>query len=104
MTGYLTSDGQTASRPAIRSGLVSRGRLRRRAAGIAAGKQTATEKSAFQRPIAVHAATAKDGRFAGGIKPRHDLAVVAEYARVEVGLETAQRLAGQDVEFHGDQG
>src|SRR5260370_24018494 len=74
--------------------------LRRRAPGIAPGKQAAAEEGAFQRTIAVHAAAAEAGRFAGGIKPRHDLAVAAEYARVEVGLEPAQRLAGQDIEFH----
>src|SRR5437868_7405928 len=82
---------------------LSGGRLRRRAAGISAGKQAAAEKSAFQRTVAVHAAAAKTGRFAGGVKPRHDLAVAAEHARVEVGLESAQRLAGHDIEFHRNQ-
>src|SRR5947208_15476578 len=82
---------------------LSGGRLRRRAAGIAAGKQAAAEKSAFQRTVAVHAAAAKTGRFAGGVKPRHDLAVAAEQALVEVGLESAQRLSGHDMEFHRNQ-
>src|SRR5258708_10674827 len=60
-------------------------------------------RSALQRAIAVHAATAKTGGFAGGVKPRHDPAVAAEHAGVEVGFEAAQRLAGQDAEFHRDQ-
>src|SRR5216684_6240011 len=78
-------------------------RLRRGAAGIAAGEQAAAEKSTFQRTVAVHAAAAETGGFAGGVKPGHDLAVAAEHAGVEVGLETAQRLAGQDVELDRDQ-
>ena len=78
-------------------------RLRRGAACIAAGEQAAAEKRAFQRTIAVHAAAAETGRFAGGVEPRHDVAVAAEHAGVEVGLEAAQRLAGQDVELDRDQ-
>jgi len=81
-----------AGRPSVlfqNRGFSSR-RFRRCAPGIAAGKQAAAEEGAFERPIAVHAA-AEAGRFAGGVKPRHDLAVTAEHARVEVGLEPAQR-------------
>src|SRR5260370_17258222 len=70
---------------------------------MAPGKQSAAEEGAFQRAIAVHAAAAEAGGFAGRVKPRHDLAVAAEHAGVEVGLEAAQRLAGQDVEFYGNQ-
>src|SRR5579863_10406460 len=79
-------------------------RLRRRAPGIAAREQAAAEERAFQRAIAVHAAAAEAGRLARGIEPRHDLAVLAEDARIEIGLETAERLAGQDIELHRDQG
>src|SRR5258708_23557348 len=71
----------------------SGGRFRRRAAGNAAGKQAATEKGALPRTLAVHAAAAKTGRLAGGLKPRHDLAVAAAHARVEVGLPAADRVA-----------
>ncbi len=52
----------------------------------------------------MHAAAAKTGRLAGGVKPRHDPAVAAEHPRIEIGLEPAQRLAGQDVELHRNQG
>src|ERR1043166_2626611 len=81
----------------------SRHRLRRRAPRAASRKQAATEKRAFQRAVAVHAAAAETGGFAGGVKAGDDLALLAEYARIEVGLETAQRFAGQDVEFDGNQ-
>src|SRR5450631_3411243 len=82
----------------------SRHRLRRRPPGISPREQAAAEKSAFQRTVAVHAAAAEAGRFAGGVKSRHDLAVLAEHAGVEIGLEATQCLAGQDVEFYRDQG
>src|SRR5665213_475783 len=84
--------------------LVSGDRLRRRAPGIAPGKQAAAEECSLQRAIAVDAAAAEAGRFARGVKPPDDLAVLAEHAGVEVGLEPAQRLAGHDVELHRDQG
>src|SRR5882724_1724817 len=80
-----------------------RHRFRRRASGVAAGEQAAAEKCALKRAVAVHAAAAEAGGFADGIEPRYDLAVAAEYPRREVGLETAQSLAGQDVEAHRDQ-
>src|ERR1700732_2959879 len=84
-------------------GLMSSARLRRRAPRAAAREQAAAEKSPLQRAVTVHAAAAKAGRFADGVKPRHDLAVPAEYAGIKIGLETAERLAGQDIEFHRDQ-
>src|SRR5438270_441187 len=68
------------------------------------GKQAAAEKRAFQRAVTVHAAAAKASGFADGIEPGHDLAIAAEHARLQVGLKTAQRLAGHDVEFYRDQG
>src|SRR3984957_16651293 len=78
-------------------------RLRRGAPGVAAREQATAEKSPFQRAITVHAAAAKAGGFTGGGKSRHDLAVAAEQARFEIGLEAAQRLAGQDIELHRNQ-
>src|SRR5450759_1206065 len=45
-----------------------RHRLGRGASGIASGKQAAAEEGAFQRAIAMHAATAEAGCFAGGVK------------------------------------
>src|SRR5205814_4001302 len=64
---------------------------------------TPAEESALQRAIAVHAAAAETGGFTGRVKSPDDLAIAAEHAAVQIGLETAQRLAGQDVEFHRDQ-
>src|SRR3954464_3562576 len=78
-------------------------RLRRRASGISPREQASSEEGAFQRTVAVHAAAAEAGGFTCGIKSPDDLAVVAEHARVEVGLETTQRLARQDVELDRDQ-
>ena len=57
----------------------------------------------FQRAVAVHAAAAKTGGFADGVEPRDDLAILAEHAGIEIGLKTAERLAGEDVEFYRDQ-
>jgi len=51
----------------------------------------------------VHAAAAKTGGFAGGVQPLDDLAVIAEHAGVEVGLEARRAFSGQDVELHRDQ-
>src|SRR5215216_6768086 len=53
------------------------GCLRRGAPRIAARKQTAAEKRPFQRAIAVHAAAAESGGFAGRVKSLDDLAVLA---------------------------
>src|SRR5438128_6793444 len=64
-------------------------RLRRRPSGISARKQTPAEKRAFQRAIAVHAAAAEAGGFAGRIESLNDLSVIAEHARGEIGFETA---------------
>src|SRR3984885_232324 len=77
--------------------------LGRRAARVAAREQATAKKCPFQRAIAVHAAAAETGGFAGRIEPAHDLAVLAEHARIEIGLKTAQRLAGQNVELHRNQ-
>src|SRR5277367_547402 len=80
-----------------------RERLRRRAPRRSAGEQAAAEERAFQRAIAVHAAAAKAGDLADRIEAGDDGAAGAEDARVEISLEAAERLAGQDVEAHGDQ-
>ena len=68
-----------------------------------AREQAAAEERAFQRTVAVHAAAAEAGGFAGRVESPDDLAVIAEHAGVEIGLEAAQRLAGQDVELDRDQ-
>src|SRR5690242_14491815 len=81
----------------------SRHRLRRRASRIPSRKQAAAQKRSLQRTVAVHAATAKTGGFACRIESPDDLAVLAEHARIQIGLEATQRLAGQDVEFDRNQ-
>jgi hypothetical protein len=42
--------------------------------------------------------------FPSGIQPRHRLTVGSEHAAVEVGLQSAQRLARENVETDRDQG
>jgi len=74
-----------------------------RAAGLAAGEDAAAEERAFERAVAMHAAAAKTAGFADGVEPPDDLAILAEYAGIEIGLKTAERLAGEDVEPHSDQ-
>jgi hypothetical protein len=52
---------------------------------------------------AVHAAP-QPCDFPSGIQPRHRLTVGSEHAAVEVGLQSAQRLARENVETDRDQG
>src|SRR3954452_21489748 len=61
---------------ACRAVCLSRHRLRRRASRIPARKQAAAEKRAFQRAVAVHAAAAETGGFAGGVEAGDDLAIM----------------------------
>jgi hypothetical protein len=51
----------------------------------------------------VHAAAAESRNLSGGVKPLHRLTVGAQHAAVEIGLQAAQRLAGQDVEANRNQ-
>ena len=53
--------------------------------------------------IAMHAAAAETGDFAHRIEALDRLAIGAQHAAVEIGLQAAQRLAGQDVEPDRDQ-
>src|SRR5882757_6599779 len=93
--GYLAR--RCAARHCVIAPIPASGRrLRRGPPGVAAGEQAAAEEGAFQRAIAVHAAAAEASGFAGSVESGNDLAIVAEHARVQIGLEAAQRLAGQD--------
>src|SRR5205085_2217208 len=67
--------------------VVSRHRASRRSAGAAAGEDAAAEEGAFQRRIAMHAAAAETGGLANGIEPRYRLAIGAQHAAVEIGLQ-----------------
>lgn len=51
----------------------------------------------------MHAAAAEAGGLADRVEPGNDLSFLAEHARVEIGLEAAQRLAGEDIELDRDQ-
>src|ERR1700754_1547763 len=101
----LLAQSEAARHCANSSGglMESSDRLRRRAPRVASRKQTPAEERPFQGAIAVHAAAAETGGFARRIEALDDFAVGAEHARVEIGLKAAQRLAGQDVQLHGDQ-
>src|SRR5690606_5348469 len=71
---------------------------RRGAPRLPSGEQAATEEGALERPVAVHAATAEAAGLAGGEQPGDRLAGGVQRAPVEVGLDAAQRLAGQHVQ------
>ena len=66
-------------------------------------KMQPPRKVPFQRRVAVHAAAAESCDLAGRVKPRHRLAVGAQHAAVEIGLQAAERLAGQNIEPNGNQ-
>ena len=51
----------------------------------------------------MHAAAAEARCFADRVEAGNDAALAAEHARVEIGLEAAERLAGEDVELDRDQ-
>jgi hypothetical protein len=67
------------------------------------GEQAAAEERALQRPVSVHAAAAEAGDLARGIEAGKGLARCLEHARGQVRLQTAERLAGEDVQADGDQ-
>ena len=76
---------------------------RRGSARDAAGKDAAAEEGAFERAIAVHPAAAKATHLARRIKTAKRRAARHEDATVEIGLETAERLARQDPEADRDE-
>ena len=47
----------------------------------------------------MHAAAAEAGDLAGGVEAVERLLVDAEHLRSEVGVQTAERLAGEDVQL-----
>ena len=70
---------------------------------IPARKDAAAEKRALERVVAVVAAAAEAGDFARRVEAGDRLARRVEHLAVEIGVQAAERLAGQDVEPHGDQ-
>src|SRR3954465_5334298 len=75
---------------------------RQRAAGGPAGEQAAAEERALQRPVAVHAPPAETGDLPGGVQAGERLTVGAQHPGLEVGLQAAEGLAGEQVEPDGD--
>src|SRR5689334_22226218 len=64
-------------------------------------EEAAAEERALERVVAHHPAAAEAVDLAGGVEPLERGAVAAQAASLQVGLQTAQRLAGQDVEAYG---
>ena len=78
-------------------------RARRRPPRRAAREQAAAEERALERAVAVHAAATEAGHLARGVDAGQWCAVGPQHAGVEVGLEAAERLAGEDRQAYGDQ-
>src|SRR4051794_3829778 len=77
----------------------SGGLLRRRPSGCSPGEEAASEEGALQGVVAVDAPAAEAGDLAGRVETVDRVAVGAQGAGVEVGLDAAEGLAGEDVEF-----
>ena len=60
------------------------------------------QEGSFQRVLAVHSAAAEAGGLAAGIEARKHRAIGIEALAVEVGLQTAERLAGEELQAHRD--
>ena len=78
-------------------------RPRGRPPGGSPGEQAAAEEGALERSVAVHPAAAEAGHLARRVEARQRLARRLQDAPVEVGLQPAERLAGEDVELDRDQ-
>src|SRR5580658_5286501 len=72
-------------------------------AGLPAAEQAAAEERAFQGPVAVHTAAAEPGYLTGRVQAGDRAGPAAKHPARQVGLQPAERLAGQDVEPDGDQ-
>src|SRR3546814_8850371 len=72
-------------------------------AGRAAREDAPTEEGALECVVAVHAAATEPGDLAGGVQALDRSPVRADDLRVQVGLDAAEGLAGEDVEPDRDQ-
>src|SRR5947208_17015311 len=68
-----------------------------------AREQAAAKERTLQRAVAVDPAPPEARHLAGCVEPWDRIAVVAEDACLEVGLEPAEGLARQDRQPHADQ-
>src|SRR6202043_3921632 len=75
-----------------------------RPAGGAPGEDAASQEGAFESVVSVGAAATETGGLASREQAADGVAVLAERASVEVGLDAAQRFASEDVQFHADEG
>src|SRR5438105_8530920 len=91
--------------PAARSAGVTSGLCvtRRGSARDAPGKDAAAEERAFERAITVHATAAKAAHLACCVETAERRAARREHMTVEIGLQTAERLARQDPEADRDE-
>src|SRR4051794_34452183 len=80
-----------------------RRRRRRGATRDPAAEQASAEERALERAVAVDSAAAEAGDLARRVETGERIARGGQDAGVEVGLQTAERLAGEDGEPDGDQ-
>src|SRR5690606_26251441 len=81
----------------------SAGRGDRAAPGLPPREQAAAEEGALQGAVPVHAAAPESGCLSRGEQPGEHGAVGAQHPRVEVGLDAAEGLAGEDAELDRDE-
>ena len=70
--------------------------------GFPAREETAAKKRTLERTVAVHPAAAETGCLSRRIKSGNNLAILAEHAPFEIGLDPTQRFARKDIEANGD--
>ena len=77
--------------------------LGQRLADALTAVDAAAEEGPLQRILAVHAAATEPGDFTGGVQTGQHRTVGMQAAARQVGLDTAEGLAGQDPQPYGDQ-
>src|SRR5205085_11960267 len=78
-------------------------RVRHRTPRCAAREQAAAEERPLERAIAVHAAAAETRDLPDRVEARDDGAARVEDARIEIGLQPAERLARENIEADRDE-
>src|SRR5688500_1886914 len=66
----------------------------------ASAVQAAAQEVARQRAASAHAAAAEAGQLASRVEPVQRLPLGRQHARAQVRLQTAERLAGEEVQAH----
>lgn len=70
---------------------------------LPARKQAAAQEGAFERPVAVHPASAEAGGLSCGIQAFHRAPVFPQHPPGQIRLQAAEGLAGQDMQTDGDE-